>query len=439
MERSLARGALAAPASGLQCPSRDHRPRYRDRHLAISFTWGGAALLWTTIALGVEPGNQQEPQMLEQAEGDTSRTEEPTADRVPAREPPDEAPATRPRTVVLLDPQASRLGSVLSSFDSILTGVQELKVNVRVESSTAQDVAGHVLRARAAVRRHGALAALWLDEDADGALTLYLYDARRDRLHSRTMRSKTESDALAREALSVVVHAVLQALLEGRHIEMQEAEWKPRPQPEMAKTVPRRSSSTERLPTPAMIPQPRRRFALGAAYRGTNVASDTNWQHGLEVHGSFHPVAWLGGLLAFSWIPDTDLQGDGVGINLNRRLIELGADARASFGQFHAGFDVRLQMEVVTRNTQTVPQGFSAVSPSTDIRFGSLVTARLAWNLHGPLHVVSHAGVEAPWSRHTYLTRSVGNSSSSASLPELAIDEARVRPVVLLGLEATFQ
>lgn len=391
-------------------------PRAVTRLGRIARLRSSVAVASTSCLLSISTWGQSEPKPKNPAK--------PSADASG-----EESVEARPVRVVLLDPQSTRLGEILSSFDSIRSGLQDLKFVLTVRGTTARDDASWIHAARVAAEQDDAMAVLWTIEESTEHLIMYLYDARRDKLHWRRMRIDPNHRAVTAEALSVVVHAALQSLIEGRALDMEEVDRKRAGAPS-DEGNPGSISATQTLPVPQSRPGSWTEAAWGAGYRGTNAAPRADWQHGIELQGTAHPFPWLGGVVALTWLPTTRIAEGGLVVVLGRRLIELGADARLRFGRLQAGVDARVQLEVVTRTTAAVPSGLSKLSKTTDVRWANVFTARLAWPVTEDTKLFTNVGVEIPWSTRTYVLRSTDSTDASP-----ALEEARIRPLGVLGLE----
>ncbi len=142
-----------------------------------------------------------------------------------------------------------------------------------------------VRRASVLAKTHGAIAVMWLDEQEDGNLAVFVFDPRRAAPIRRTVPRSEGPGAVENQvdAVAMISRASVQALVDGQEL-VSETEPEPEPEPEPQVTPLRTPHQQPRRVTPT--PQPERKYGyarFSTSYLGNNYAPSVPWQNGVHL------------------------------------------------------------------------------------------------------------------------------------------------------------
>jgi hypothetical protein len=176
-------------------------------------------------------------------------------------------------------------------------------------------------QALAAATEQHAIAAFWIEEEAEGRWLVHLMDSAQQRIVVRSVDAQAERRGAAIEAVAVMVREATRALIEGVPVEaalpaapaptpsapVSAAAPAPAPAPEPQTPTPTPTpppSPAPPPPTPPASPPPLRPLRLSTAYSGNSFASQqVPWQSGIGFSASwlgFRPI-YFG--VSYLWTP----------------------------------------------------------------------------------------------------------------------------------------
>jgi hypothetical protein len=335
------------------------------------------------------------------------------------------ADAATPAAAVALEVAAAdaRDGDALAQVARELLG--RLSVEVRASTVAHVDLAAVVAPPRELGAAEPLLARVWIDWRAPGRATLYLRDARRDRVLVRQVERPEGGEELAREELGHILETACEGLLAGGEVGEPRAGVAPRLLPP--------SATAEAAPaSPADGPS---RLRLALLYEAGTLAPEAPLTHGPEasiVVGLGAPRAWR--LAAWSTaqlrLPVHAADETGAGVELEavawRALLALErplsprATGRAGLG---GGVDVvRARPEASSPDVAVLAPAFTrAFAVGRAALALDLRLARRTW-----LVATLAADVDVTGQRYTFARGGGGD--------ELVLRPWVVRPAAALGL-----
>jgi len=209
----------------------------------------------------------------------------------PVVEPAVDGAAPRPKGEVALEVAAAdaRESDALAQVARELLG--RLGLEVRASLVARVDLAAVVAPPRANGAPEPPLARVWVDWRTPGRATLYLLDARRDRVLVRQVERPAGGDELAREELGHILETACEGLLAGSEVGEPRAGVAPR-------LLPRAEPTTVVAEAPPAEPGPAR-VQLALLWEAGAFASEARLTHGPEA--SLFVGLGAGGARAWRW------------------------------------------------------------------------------------------------------------------------------------------